>query len=358
MHNCTRASRAAALVAATLAALTLGGTVPAVSDQPASTAARPAAPPHIDPAALSRGADPKIPYLLGHRIRDGERSIRIAKAPNHLDLWETAGGYVVVDNFPRAERTFRITAISASGKRSVLARPQFVAGSAVSPRGHRFAWSDQTGDLAVRSVIRVVNPRTGTLIAKRVFRNASVELVTDKRVLLTRTYRGDNTTTTWWNYRTDRVRQLSDKVALRADYRQGVVVLANRIPSRCTQVARLAYPSKLLWRSCGITPHAWSPNGRHALATNIYFDMPGTDRWVITNGRTGKRLARVTGRLDWDIAWEDNRHFLAQAQSDSGKSAVIRCDLQARCERAGRLWNREVDEDQYFVGPPVVLASN
>jgi hypothetical protein len=57
-----------------------------------------------------------------------------------------------------------------------------------------------------------------------------------------------------------------------------------------------------LWRSCRITPHTWSPNGEHALSTNINFDFPGTDRWVTVDGRTGARGARIHGRLDWDVA--------------------------------------------------------
>ena len=360
MHDRPRASRAVALVGAALAALTLGGTAPAVSGQPASAApaARQGAAAHIDPASLTRGADPKVAYLVGHRLRDGNRSFRVTKAPNHVDLWETARGYVVVDNFPRRKRSFRITAISSSGERRILARPRFSTSSTVSPRGHRFAWVTNTGDLGTRSVIRVANPHTGRVLAKRVFRNADVLAVTDKRVVLTRSVEGDPAVTTMWNYRRDVVRQLNARHGLEADARHNLLASAGRTPSQCVRVSRLWHPEKQVYRSCTIRPHAWSRDGRRSLATNIYFDMPGTDRWVVTAGRTGKRLARVTGRLSWDATWEDNNHFLTQAQSDSGKSAVIRCDLRARCERASRLWDREVDEDQYFVGPPVLLANS
>lgn len=342
----SRAVRAVASLAAALVTLTLTtGTV---------AQARPT---HIDPAALPRGDNPKIPYVVGNRLRDGHRSIRVAKARHHVELFETRRGYVVVDNV-RGKRAFRITAVSKSGQRRVLGRPDQSYSAAVSPRGHRLAWVDVTGDVGTRSVVRVVNPHTGRLLAKRVFRNAEVVLVTRRKVLLSRTHQGDNTTTAWWNYRRDTVRQISDQRALHADLRHDIVVLAKRVPSRCTFVTRLSRPSTLRYRSCGITPHAWSPNGKRALATHIYFDTPGTDRWVTTSGRTGKRLARVTGRLDWDVAWESNRHYLTMAQSDRGKAAVIRCTPAGRCERASRLWSRAVNPDFYYTPPPVLLSSS
>jgi hypothetical protein len=350
MTTRSRATRLLAVASAAAAALALG---------PALAAPAQAKPAHLDPAALARGADPQIPYLLGNTLHDGDRTVRVAKAPNHIALYETRRGYVVVDNLPRAKRTFRITSISDSGRRKVIARPEASYTTALSPFGNRLAWSDRISDLSGRSIVKVVDPHTGRRVARRAFRNADVLAVTANRVLITRTLPGGNEAVTlWWNYRRDRVRQVAPQQGLHADVRNDVLALSRPFAGACARVVRLSRPERQLYRNCRIDPHTWSPNGRHAMATNIYFDAPGTDRWVVTDARTGEPRARVTGRLDWDVAWEDNRHFLTMAQSDQGKAAVIRCDLQARCERAGRLWDRAVNEDEYFVGPPVLLASN
>jgi hypothetical protein len=65
----------------------------------------------------------------------------------------------------------------------------------------------------------------------------------------------------------------------------------------------------------------------------------------------------ITGRLDWTATWEDDHHFLTLAQSDSGRAAIIRCDLSGDCERASRLWSVPVPADLYYAPPPVVLPT-
>jgi hypothetical protein len=68
----------------------------------------------------------------------------------------------------------------------------------------------------------------------------------------------------------------------------------------------------------------------------------------------------VSGRLDWDASWEDNRHFLTMAQGDSGTAAIVRCTVAGRCERASRLWHVPLPDDPsvYYAPPPVVLSTN
>ncbi len=318
-----------------------------------------AEPDRLAPASLERGADPRIPYLVGNTIRDGARSIPVAKASLHLDLWSTARGYVVTDLLRNKDNSMRVTAVSKSGERKVIARPYWLSSSAVSPRGTRIALADAKGELGEPVVVKVVDPHTGTVEARRTFERAEVVAVTDSRVLLTRPGYRKTLRTWWWNYRHDTLRTISDQYAKRADIRHDRVVFApSSNPTRCNRVAPLSRPGRTLWRSCGITPHAWSPNGERALSTHIYFDVPGTDRWVTVNGRTGEREARINGRLDWDVAWEDNGHYLTMAQGDDGNAAVIRCTPAGSCERASRVWDLEVDPDAYYVAPPVLLSRN
>lgn len=340
-----------AAVTAAAAALAVGAfTAPAHSN-----------PDHVDPAAMERGADPRVARIVGNKIVDGERSLQVRRANLHMELWRTAGGYVVVDNVRHEKRLFRLTSVSKTGERTVLARPEWLAGSAVSLDRRTLAWGNAIGDLAEPTVVNVVDPDTGVAKGRRTFPGrADVVAVTRSRVLLTKEAKTGPDSTWWWNFRRDSLHKVSDWTATRADLRNDRVVLMPKssVPSRCHRVAALSKPGVALWRSCGITPYAWSPDGERAVSTHIYFDFPGTDRWAVVDGSTGTRGAQVNGRLAWDVAWEDNRHFLTLAQSDQGKAAVIRCTVRAKCERASKVWDIPVDLDAYFVAPPVVLASN
>lgn len=314
---------------------------------------------HVDPASLDRGAAPRVAYLVGNTIHDGDRSIRVRRASAHQELWTSANGYVVIDRVRHERFSHRITAVSKSGERKVVGRLDWLDSSAVSPRGTRMAWADAKGDLGEPVIVTVVDPHTGAVKARRSFERAEVIAVTGSRVLLTRPGYRKDIRTWWWDYRENTTRKISDQYARRADIRHDRLVLApgSGAPT-CNRVARLSRPGATLWRDCRITPHAWSPNGERALSTNIYFDVPGTDRWVVVDGRTGERGSRVNGRLDWDVTWESNRHFLTMAQGDDGNAAIIRCAPSGSCERASRVWDLEIDPDAYYVAPPVLLASN
>jgi hypothetical protein len=339
-----------------LAALTTSAAALALG---ASAIPAQANPNHVDPAALDRGAAPRIAHLVNNVIHDGDRKIRVRRASMHLDLWTTARGYVVTDQVDNDNYRMRITAVSNSGDRKVIGRLSWLEGSAVSPQGTRMAWGEAQGDLGEPVIVTVVDPHTGAVKARRSFERAEVIAVSGRRVLLTRPgYRRD-IKTWWWNYRDNTTRKISDQYARRADIRHDRIVFApgSGVPD-CNRVARLSRPGITLWRDCNITPHAWSPNGEQALATHIYFDVAGTDRWVTVDGRTGEKGGRVNGRLDWDVAWESNRHFLTMAQGDDGNAAIIRCTPSGSCERASRVWDLEIDPDAYYVAPPVVLSSN
>ena len=341
--------RLVAAVTGAAAALALATTVTPASANPG----------HVDPGALRKGDAPRIAHLVHHTIRDGDRTIRVRRASLHLDLWTTARGYVVTDQVRNTPR-IRITSVRKSGARKVIGRLTWLAGSAVSPRGTRMAWGDAKGDLGEPVIVKVVDPDTGEVKARRSFTRARVVAVSGRRVLLTRPGYPRVVKTWWWNYRTGTQRTISRQYAVRADIRHDRIVFSpfSESPARCHRVARLTRPGGTLWRSCRITPHAWSPDGEHALSTNIYFDTPGTDRWVTVDGRTGTRCGRVNGRLDWDVAWESNRRFLTLAQGDDGAAAIIRCTRSGSCVRASRLWDLELDEDLYYVAPPVLLSRN
>lgn len=314
---------------------------------------------NVDPAALARGANAAVAHLVRNTIRDGGREVAATRRGKHLDLWTVRRGYVLNDWVRRAQR-YRLVHVDRAGHKRLVARMRDQTGIAVSSGGRRIAWGEARGELGPPMVVRVANPNTGRILAGRRFYWGFVAAVSKERVLLTRRGPDTRATTWWWNYRTDRMSKVSNQAAIRADLEHNRVVLATGpADSFCNRVAPLAHPTRTLWRSCRITPHDWTPRGGRALATHTYFDDAGTDRWLVVGDRTRRRVGRVTGRLDWDAVWEDDRHFLTMAQSDAGKAAVIRCTVAGRCERASRLWHlRRPDYQPNYIAPPVVLAGN
>lgn len=316
------------------------------------------APDTVEPATLARGSNPHVVHVVGNTIRDGDQRIPATRR-HHEAVWSTAKGYLLKDSGSQPDRiAYRLVHVGRDGARLVLSRE--ARSVAVSPDGTRVAWSVDLGRDAPPARVTVAVAATGRVIASRRFHDGvQVTAMTRHQVLLSRlfTYRQG---TSWWNLDRNRLRRISDLSAVGADLRQDRIVLdIPRDAPACNMVAPLSRPSKELWRSCRIYPHAWSPDGEHVLATHTYFDDSGTDRWLVIDSTTRERVGRVLGRLDWDAAWEGNDHFLTKAQSASGEAAVIRCTLDGRCERASRVWDLgPVDYQPFYLSPPVVLPSS
>ena len=341
-----RSSRMVAGVAACLAGAALLVQAP--------TQAR--APSHVEPGSLPRGADPAVAYLVHDTIRDGSATIPATTRGRHEGLWVVDGGYVVRDVNVGPRHVVRVVFISANGARREVARsPQWI-GVQTSATGRRLAIHRTTAS-GLRSVITVERPRSGRILAHRELRLANLVAVTDTRVLIGRRLRWHHPATVWWNYALHRTHRIAHQAAIGADVRHDRVVFnTSSVGEFCNRVALLSHPRRTLWRGCRLIPHQWSPNGRHALATRTYFDAAGTDRWWVLPARTPQPVARVVGRLGWNAVWEDDRHFLVDAQGDSGQAAVLRCDLAGTCERASRLWDLPIEPDTYYHAPPVILA--
>jgi hypothetical protein len=178
-------------------------------------------------------------------------------------------------------------------------------------------------------------------------------------VLLAVRARWHHPETVWWSYERGRTRTLLRQAAVSADVvHDRMVLLTPRVGEFCHRLVALSRPGRTLSRSCQRMPHAWSPDGTHALSTWAYFDAAGTDRWWVVDGRATAPSARIVGRLDWHAVWEDDAHFLVAAQGDTGGASVIRCDLDGACERALQLWDTPLPTEPslYYRSPPVVLA--
>jgi hypothetical protein len=337
------------VVAAAATVATLVGTAPASADQRTA----------LDPAALPRGADPAVPYVVRDTIRDGARRVPAPTKGVHDALWVVAGGYLLRDHDVGPRRLTRVVRVSRTGERRVVARARAYLPVVVSASGQRVAVQRPSGAGGLVTTITVHGARTGRVVARREVRLANLVAVTGHRVLLGIRARWHHPETVWWDYRRDRLHRIHRQAAIRADLPHDRVVF-DRTPvgEFCHRAAPLSRPARTLWHGCRIYPHQWSPDGTHAIATHTYFDAAGTDRWWVVDGTTGARQSRITGRLDWDAVWEDDEHFLTLAQSDAGEAAVVRCDLAGACERASRLWDVPVPADPsvFYASPPVVLA--
>lgn len=321
-----------------------------------------AEPAHLDPAALPRGADPAVPHIVDDTIWDGDRTVPATRRGEHQALWVVSGGYLVRDHQAGRHRSWaRLVYIGRTGERRVVARTsQDFISVAVSASGRSVAVQLASSPDGLRTVITVSRTRTGRVVAERELRLANLVAVTDHRALVGIRSGWHRPLTVWWTYRHDRLTRLYDQGAVGADLEHDRVVFKRSgIREFCNRVAVLSRPARTLWRSCGIYPHQWSPDGRHAIATYTYFDAAGTPQWWVIDGRTARRRATISGRLDFDAVWEDDTHFLTLAQSDAGKAAIIRCDLTGACERASRVWDVPVPSEPslYYAKPPVVLAT-
>lgn len=314
--------------------------------------------PHLDPAALPRGADPGVAHLVRDTIRDGAATVPATRRGEHEGLWVVDGGYLLRDYNVGPRSAIRLVFISRSGERREVARSRDWIEVAVSPSGATYAYRRTSSPESLRSVVTVERP-SGDVVATREMRLVNLVGLSRHRVLLGRRLLWHDPATVWWNFALGRVRRIHGQAATGADIRHDKVVFnTSSIGEFCNRVAVLSRPARTLWRSCEIVPRQWSPDGSRAIATRTYFDAAGTDRWWVVGGRTGVRRSRVAGRLDWRAVWEDDRHFLTLAQSDTGRAAIIRCDLAGDCERASRLWDVPVPADPslFYDAPPVVLA--
>ncbi len=348
-----RVARLSLIVAATIASSGLA-TAGAATTPDADSAA---AVTRLDPGSLERGADPSLPYLVNDQIRDGDIRINVASQPNHLSLWETAGGYLLLDQLFSTGQ-MRLTAYDRDGESRVIASGE-ILDVVVSEDKRRIAVVDDLNGGLGPFAVKVVNPTTGNEFGARHFGYADAIALDGERVFLNRRDGGDIVSGTW-KYETNVVKTLAQRQLLDADLRQRILVFAGIGSGGGEGCARVTWmgESQALWRACQFEPVDWSRDGRHALATWDYFDMAGTDRWLTVDGRNGERTGRVSGRLDWIAVWESNNRFLTIAQGDDGQTAIVRCTVGGACERASRTWDRPVVPDLYYNAPPVLIAEN
>ena len=140
--------------------------------------------------------------------------------------------------------------------------------------------------------------------------------------------------TIWWNFRTDRTRQVVARTGGVAD------IAADRLGSYtgdpyaggCYVLSSLTHPRDILWRSCGERAVEFSPDGRRVATVGILDDGLGPTRVTVRRVSHGAALARYAAKWFGAIRWESDTALLLDANGER-KSATVRCVL-AECERA------------------------
>ena len=98
----------------------------------------------LDPAALPRGGDPAVAYVVRDTIKDGERRVPATRRGQHQALWVVRGGYLVRDHDVGPRRSTRLTYIGRTGERRTLARSREWMQVAVSADGSTHGVSDSS----------------------------------------------------------------------------------------------------------------------------------------------------------------------------------------------------------------------
>ena len=74
-----------------------------------------AAPAHIHPAALPRGDDPAVVYMVRDTIRDGDQRVPATRRGEHQALWVVSGGYLLRDIDVGPRGVTRVVYVSQAG---------------------------------------------------------------------------------------------------------------------------------------------------------------------------------------------------------------------------------------------------
>ncbi|MCW2816782.1 MAG: hypothetical protein JWN84_4237 [Nocardioides sp.] len=304
----------------------LGALVAAVAAAPLLVSpAAAAGPVEIEPARLSRGADPATPRIAGGAVVDGDRRVDVPGRSAYL-LGRSDGGYVVVS---LVDGTWTTTRVGA-GRPVTLVE---------GPTPEQVTLADDGGTVAVtrflrgRTSVEVLRASNADRVRRGVFAGYPRVLdVQGSRVVV-----GGPDGGRLWNVRTDRRTLLGTGHVYAADIGSDRLASFDEDPydGGCTQVSRLSSPRDLLWRSCREAVRSFSPDGRRVVTQPKLTDGIGASRlWERTV--QGRLLASYTAESHFGlVTWEDSTTLLLDAYA-AQRGATVRCS-EGDCERASAL---------------------
>jgi hypothetical protein len=288
-----------------------------------------AAPPVVDVSpSLPRGEAPRVPYLDGTVVVDGERRLDTGAA--EVRLLGESGPDVVVAVAYADERPQAVLRLHPDGTSTVVAHRVDIGTVVLSADGSTLV-ADRSRNR--RSTVRVIDTATGAVTARRSWRGyVEARDVAAGQVLLVR-YRPDRTFL--WQAAADRVRTVLSRAAAYADLDTDRISWFTGDPyaAGCFVLARLSDPSRRVWRSCRDAVVDVSPNGRRMLTLHKLTDGLGPSELRLRTA-TGRLLATYRVRQGWfpHSVWESGRTLLLEVNGPR-RSAWVRC-TDGACERA------------------------
>lgn len=288
------------------------------------------------PGSQPRGADVKVPHVVrntfrfaGHRVRFGTTHLGYLGRIRTGHLVSVGLKKVVRVDLRGRKHPFRTTASGADYKLSEDRRFLYESD------GH-----DLDGDWV--TTLTVLNTRTGRSVARRTFLDGDSPITgKGNRVLMSDlSIRPDNQGTRWWNFRTNRLRQVSPWQTTEASLRGNRFAAANGdlYADGCTVVASFDRPDRVIWQGCGLSVMGFSPTGARFMTSPVPSDEAGFRKIDYRNG-TGKVLARFRTASWFDaysLTWESGVQPAIIANG-ARKAAWVRCTT-VRCVNASKTW--------------------
>lgn len=286
----------------------------------------------LKPAAIDRGADVSGPHVVGSTIRDGDTRVTLDRA--NVSLIGTSGTAYVVAVSRKDGSGARTLRVRPDGSTRTLTKGDAAYSARLSDDGAALLSSPYVS--AKRTVIRVVDARTGELVRKRTFPGSATVLDADAGRAVIGRWRPDRTF--WWDYTTDRTTRINNRVGYTADIAAGRLASLTGDPYQggCSVVTDLAARPTTLWRSCEERADAFSPDGSRVATVHILSDGIGPSGVAVRRTDGGKKLAAYDvkgwfGRLHW----ESDTALLLDTYGQK-KWATVRCEVGS-CERASSL---------------------
>lgn len=283
----------------------------------------------LRPGALPRGAGPAAPAVVATTILD--RSVRVRVAAAEVQLLGTSGGDFLAVVYPGGERG-RVERITAGGRRTTVL-PRFRGELTLSRDGTQL-FETVVAEDRPRSVVKILDPVTGTLTARRTFRGYARVLDADAgRAVIGSAMPAR---ALWWDTGDDSTRRIAGRQAYVADIRADRVgMYTDDVTAGGCSVLRPLSSGGALWRSCDQAVQAVSPDGRRVLARTLSLDGPLGTLAVRTD--RGRLVATYRAPQGFGPSMWGTRRTPVMTVWGKERVALVRCTGSGTCERASAL---------------------
>lgn len=284
----------------------------------------------LRPGALERGADVRVPHLVGRTVVDGDVRVRVRGGERVTLLGRSGEAYVV--GVTSKEGEGGVIKRVRPGAVRVLLRGVSPDEMVLSDDGRHLARTrSRTAD---RTRVTVYRAGDGAVVRQRAFGGSARVLDVDGDRMVIGSWGPRRTVR--WNFARNAVATVVGRVGYAADISSDRLATYTRDPYNggCSVVSRLARPGDTLWRSCRERVAAFSPRGTRMATIPLLSDGLGPNE-VRLRGIGGRLVGHYTARWFDAILFESERALLLETNG-ARKAATVRCAASG-CLRASAL---------------------